>query len=118
MSKAIATKDDKKWGMIAHLSALAGIIFPLGIVLGPLIVWLLKRKEGKFIDDQAKAALNFQITILIASFLLVVLSVVFKPLMILAFLVGIAGLVFAVIAGLKAKEGEKYSYPYSLKLVK
>ncbi|HEC04728.1 MAG TPA: DUF4870 domain-containing protein [Thiothrix sp.] len=118
MSKSIVNKDDKKWGMVAHLSALAGIIFPLGIVLGPLIVWLLKRNEGKFIDDQAKEALNFQITVVIISFVLVVLAAAFKPFMILAAIVGIAGLIFAVIAGLKAKEGEKYRYPFSFRFIK
>lgn len=110
--------DDRKWGMIAHMSALAGLLLPLGLVLGPLVTWLLKRKESSFVDVQGKSALNFQLTVLLTTFVLMILSAAIDALMILAFLVGVAGLVFAVIAGLKAKDGIDYQYPWSLKLLK
>src|SRR6266852_3321441 len=53
------TQDDKTMGMICHL---LGII--LGII-GPLIIWLIKKDQSKFVDDQGKEALNFQIVLLI-----------------------------------------------------
>ena len=55
--------DEKSMAMFCHLAAFSGWIgIPFGHVLGPLIVWLLKRKESKFIDTHGKASLNFQIS--------------------------------------------------------
>jgi len=63
-----ADKDARLWGMLAHLLALSGLVgIPLGTVIGPLIIWLIKRQEIPFVDDQGKESLNFQITALIAS---------------------------------------------------
>ena len=59
--------EERNWAVIAHLSALAGlVIWGLGIVLGPLIVWLLKKDQMPFVDEQGKEALNFQITVFLA----------------------------------------------------
>ena len=60
--------------MAAHMSALTGIVFPLGLVLGPLAIWLLKRNDSNFVGANAKEALNFQITVMMITFALVVLS--------------------------------------------
>lgn len=109
--------DERQWGMIAHLSALVGLIIPFGHVLGPLIVWLVKKDTMPFVDDQGKEALNFQITLSIALFvcgllIFVVIGIVLMP------LVGLAGLILAVIAGIKANEGVAYRYPFTLRLIK
>ncbi len=110
--------EDKKWGMVTHLAALSAIILPIGIVLGPLIVWLLKRNDSRFLDKQGKNAINFQLTVLLAAFVITIFSALFRPLIIVAMLVGVAGLVFAVIAAMKAKQHITYKYPFSLKLLK
>ena len=109
--------DERQWGMIAHLSALAGLIVPFGHLLGPLIVWLVKKHTMPFVDDQGKEALNFQITLSIALFvcfllIFVAIGIVLMP------LVGLAGLILAVIAGIKANEGVAYRYPFTLRLIK
>ncbi len=109
--------DERQWGMIAHLSALAGLIVPFGHLLGPLIVWLVKKDTMPFVDDQGKEALNFQITLSIALFvcfllIFVAIGIVLMP------LVGLAGLILAVIAGIKANEGVAYRYPFTLRLIK
>jgi len=109
---------DKKWGMITHLSAFSALLFPLGIVLGPLVVWLFKKEDSRFINEQGKNAINFQLTVLIISFVITIFSVLFSPLIILAVLVGIIGLVFAAIAATKANKHITYRYPFSLKLIK
>ncbi|MBN8798316.1 MAG: DUF4870 domain-containing protein, partial [Stenotrophomonas nitritireducens] len=54
--------------MFAHLAALAGIVIPLGNLLGPLIVWLVKKDTMPFVADQGREALNFNITVFIAAF--------------------------------------------------
>lgn len=103
--------------MFAHLSALAGFLIPFGNILGPLVVWLVKKDTMPFVDDQAKESLNFQITVTIA----VIISIALIVLLIgipLLFVIGLVALVLTIIAGIKANEGVTYRYPFALRLIK
>ena len=110
--------------MLCHLSALAGYVVPFGNVLGPLLVWQTKKNEFPSVEVHGKAALNFQLTVLIALFVgiiaAVLLSFVCIGFLLFPVVIGIAlcGLIFAIIAGIKANNGEAYRYPWSLTLVK
>ena len=108
-------RDSRQWGMIAHLSALVGFIIPFGNVIGPLVVWQMK-KEMPFVEDQAKEALNFQITVSIAVAVCFLLFIIVIGMLLLP-LVGIGALVLSVIAGIKANDGEAYRYPFALRLI-
>lgn len=113
----LPTPEERTWGMVAHLAALAGFVLPFGNILGPLVVWLVKRDHSVFIAVEAKEALNFNISIAIAGvvcFMLFLLSigVLFAALLVLFWLVMI------IIAALKANEGIAYRYPFTLRLVK
>ena len=95
----------------------------IGFFIGPLIIWLLKREEMPFVNDQGKEALNFGITVSIACFVLLLLTImslgIGAVLTIPLFLViGIGALVLVVMAAIKANEGVAYCYPFSLRLVK
>jgi uncharacterized Tic20 family protein len=79
---------------------------------------LFKRNDSKIVDANGKEALNFQITVLASSFILVILSVALKLLMILAVIVGLAGLGLAIYGGIKAKQTGSYTYPFSIRLIK
>jgi hypothetical protein len=114
---AALDKDAKTWGMVCHLAALAGFIVPFGNIAGPLIVWQLKKEQIPFVADQGKESLNFQITVSIAIVVSIGLAFILIGLLLLP-LIGIANLVFVIIAALKASNGEAYRYPFSLKLVK
>jgi len=112
------TESERTWGMLAHLSALAGLVVPLiGIVLGPLAVWLTRRDESEFVAGQAKEALNFNISVLLGAVACMLLALVF-----VGFLLGTAlfifWLVMTLVAAIKASEGQVYRYPFSLRLVK
>lgn len=113
----------RQWDMWCHLSALAGLFLPVGNVLGPLLVWQIKKAEFPSVEIHGRAALNFQLTIVIAMVVGIGLAIALSFVCIgwllipVVLLVGVAGMVFAVIAGLKANEGQPYQYPYSLKLV-
>lgn len=113
----------RTWNMLCHLSALAGFIIPFGNILGPLLIWQIKKQEIPSVVVHGKAALNFQITVTIAAVAGIVVALVLSFFCVgyllfpLVFLIGLAGLVFAVIAGIKANEGKDYQYPYSLKLI-
>lgn len=108
------TSDEKNMAMLAHLLALfTGF-------LGPLIIWLLKKDESAFIDDQGKESLNFQITSFIIFLGLSILSIIplvgcITALALLAYIV--VWFVFVIIATLKAKEGEAHRYPICIRLL-
>ena len=104
--------------MLAHLSALTGLVVPMvGVVIGPLVVWLARRDDSPFVAAHALEALNFNLTVLLAAVVCVLLMLVF-----VGFLLGtalfVAWLVFTLVAAIKASEGENYRYPFSLRLVR
>lgn len=109
---AAMSNDEKNMGMLAHLLGIVGF-------LGPLIIWLIKKDESAFVNQEGKESLNFQITIFIA-------CVILAPITACTF--GIAGLlylplfvcwvIFCIMGALKAKEGIGYRYPFALRFVK
>ncbi len=110
-------QEDRTWGLLAHLAAFAFFICPLGNVIGPLIVWLVKRDTSEFVADQAREALNFNISMVIAGVICGLLVFVF-----IGILLGVALFIFwlasTIIAGIKAGEGLRYRYPFTLRLIK
>jgi hypothetical protein len=117
----VQDKDARLWATICHLSALAGLIpIPFLNLAAPVIVWLVKRQEHEFIDEQGKEAVNFQITVTIAGLVLFVLSIVglFCITVPLGLVLAIVAIIFLIIAALKANEGQRYRYPLSIRLVK
>ena len=108
-----APADQRTMALAAHL---------LGIFtwfIGPLIIWLINKDDASkaFVTDQAKEALNFQITVTIAMVISIILMVVIIG-GILAPIVGLVNLVFCIIAAVKANNGEAYRYPFTLRLIK
>jgi len=108
--------DQRLWGMLAHLSALSGFVIPFGNLIGPFLIWQIKKNTMPFVDDQGKEALNFQITVSIAAVISWVLIFVLIGFLLLL-LVGLAALVLTILAGLKANSGETYRYPFALRLI-
>jgi uncharacterized Tic20 family protein len=109
--------EERQWALFAHLSALIGYIVPFGSIIGPLIIWQIKKNEMPFVDDQGKEALNFQITMFIAfviaaATLLICIGAVLVP------LVSVVDVVFCILAAVAANKGVAYRYPMTLRLVK
>ena len=111
------SNDARMWAMLCHLSALSGFIIPFGSLIGPLVVWQIKKNQYPIVDDQGKEALNFQITITLAAIVSAILIVVLVGIALLI-AVAIASLVFTIIAAIKANNGETYRYPFCLRLIK
>lgn len=110
--------EAKNWGMLCHISALAGVLVGgMGTWIGPLVVWLLKKDTIPFVDDQGKESLNFQITCIIGGLIGGLTMIIGIGLLILL-AVGILWLVFTIIAAVKASEGVAYRYPFCLRLIK
>ena len=121
--------DERQRAMFAHLSSLLGGLLTsgwggsAGFFIGPLIIWLMKKDTMPFVDDQGKEALNFSITVSIVCVALVIMTIMtlgIGALLTIPLLmaVGIASLVFVIIAAIKSHEGVRYRYPVSLRLVK
>jgi uncharacterized Tic20 family protein len=115
--------EEKQWAMFAHLSALSAFVTGIGAIVGPLIIWQIKKNEMKFVDDQGKEALNFNITMFIVCAALWIFTLITFGIGALLtipafFLVFIGWLVFTIIAGIKANEGVAYRYPLCLRLIK
>ena len=109
--------DERQWAMFAHLSALIGFIIPFGNLLGPLIIWLMKKETSPFVDDQGKESLNFQITMLLAS-LVAGITVCIGVGLILLPVIPIINIVFCVLATIETNKGVAYRYPFALRLIK
>ncbi len=115
MTPAAADANARQWAMLAHLSALAGLVIGFNW-LGPLLVYLVKRDEHPFIADQSREALNFNLSVFIGVLISVVLVLVVVGFFLLT-AIGIAWLILTVIAGVRAGNGEAYRYPLSIRFV-
>jgi uncharacterized Tic20 family protein len=112
------TESERTWGMLAHLSALAGLVVPMiGNVVGPLIVWLTRRDDSAFVTAHAREALNFNITVLIGEVICIMLMLVFIGIVLGAALF-VAWLVLTLIAAIRASEGAVYRYPFALRFIR
>ena len=108
--------DERTWSIVVHLSALSALIIPFGHVLGPLVIWLIKRGDMPMVDRHGKEALNFQITVTIASFVCGLLFFVGIGLVLL-FVLLVADAVLVIMAAVKTSRGEAFSYPFTLRLI-
>jgi len=121
--------EERNWAMAAHLCGLlwaaggTGLIFiPFGslalfTMLGPLIIWRAKGQAMPYVAEQAKEALNFQITVFLLALLCAVLMFVLIG-FVLLWALGLADLILVIIAAIQASDGKAYRYPCSLRLVK
>ena len=113
------SRTERQWAMGCHLISLCGIMVPVPAanLLGPLILWLIKREDGAFIDDQGKESLNFQISLFLYALICLFLALIGIGILLLIPL-ALFGLVCVIIASIKASEGVAFRYPLCIRLVK
>lgn len=116
---APATSSDiRTWCVLCHAAALLGLFFHfLGHLLGPLIVWLVKRGDSPEVDAHGKESLNFQISMLIYDAIAAILCIVLIGIPILIAL-WVLNTVLVIIASIQASEGKFYRYPITIRLIK
>jgi uncharacterized Tic20 family protein len=118
IQETVLDNKTSNWGMFAHLSALLMLLgVPFGHILGPFVVWLVKRREIPFVDEQGKESMNFQISMTIYGLIaaLLILVVIGIPILIL---LAVMDMVYVIIASVRTSNGEHYRYPFNLRLVK
>ncbi len=108
--------SSNQWAVITHLSALAGLVLPVGNILAPLVLWLVKKAEVPSLDQVGKDVLNFQISWSIY-LLLSGLSMFFCIGVVLLPVAAIAWLVFLILGTIKASNGERYNFPLTIKFL-
>jgi uncharacterized Tic20 family protein len=112
------SKDEQNWAMGCHLAALSGFLVPFGNIIGPLVVWLIKRAEMPMVDRHGKEALNFQITVMIAFLVSIPLCFILIGFVLMA-VVGVGALVLTIMAAVKVSNGDyEYRYPFTIRLLK
>ena len=114
---SLSESDARLWAMLAHLSALPGSFFLIGSVLAPVIIWQIQKDKSAFVDYHGKEAVNFQITIALATAVSLLLMFVLIG-FVLIWVVGVVWLIFTIIAGIKANNGEYYRYPITIRFIK
>jgi len=110
-------KEEKTWGMLAHLGIFSGHFIPFGNIIAPLVIWLVKKDESDYVAYHGKESLNFQISITIYMIVSVILALLLIGFILVAVL-WVFNLVMVIIAGIKANEGERYRYPLTIRFVK
>ena len=115
-------QEARQWAMFAHLSALAAMVIGLNF-LGPLIIWAIKKDEDAYVRAHATEALNFNLSVFlyfvvggIATFVLILVLIGILLIPVLMAL-GVAWIVLAIMAGLKANRGEFYRYPATIRFI-
>ena len=119
MQATLPSADDRQWGMFCHLSALLGLLVGGLTFIGPLVCWLVKKDQSKFVDYHGKESVNFQLNILVYTVIALGLTLVTCGLAFpVLFVPLICGIVMPIIAGMKANEGKYYEYPATLRVIK
>ena len=104
------SNDDRNIATVTHL---VGTVFSF---IPALIVWVLKKDDSEYISNQAKEALNFQITVLIAQFIAGFLALILIGFVFMG-VIWLANIVLCIIAAISTSKGETYRYPLTLRLI-
>jgi uncharacterized Tic20 family protein len=109
-SDSAPSNDEKNIATVTHLGGTVFYFIPA------LIVWILKKNDSEYIAAQAKEALNFQITILLAQFIALVLAWILIG-FVFMFIIWVVNIVLCIIAAISTSKGEAYCYPFTLRLI-
>lgn len=110
-------QQTRQWALFLHLSVLVGFVLPIAGVVVPILIWQLKKAELPELDVHGKNAVNWMISTLIYAVVGVILTLVIigGPLLIV---LGVLGVVFPIIAAIKANNGEVWQYPFTIQVLK
>lgn len=114
----LTADQDRMWAMLAHLLGIVGSFVPA------LIIWAVFRDRGRFTEQEAKEALNFQITVAIAYIAVTITGTILLLVLIgalilqLIWVIWIVALIFSIMGGIAANKGQAYRYPMTIRFIK
>ncbi|MGV6815059.1 MAG: DUF4870 domain-containing protein [Phycisphaerales bacterium] len=114
-----AGDDERTYAMFMHLTLLGHMVLSIIAIVAPIIMWNIKKDESPFLDDHGREAVNFQITLILYSFLVIPVGLItcgvgFVVFPIAIYVLGIIGMIKAATA---ANRGEFYRYPMTIRMV-
>jgi uncharacterized protein len=109
-------QQSRQWAMLLHFSLLAGFIVPFAGFVAPILIWQLKKAEFPALDIHANIVLNWLISSVIYAALSAILILVLIGIPLLIVLC-ILTVVFPIIGGIKANNGETWPYPLSIRFL-
>jgi uncharacterized Tic20 family protein len=112
----VLSESERNWAMLCHLSAFAGFFFPFGGIIGPLICWLSRKDESAWVNENGKASMNFQLSMLLYIVLSIPLCFIIIGIPIIIFLATLK-VVCVIIASIKASKGERFKYPLAIPFI-
>ena len=109
--------SERQWSLFLHLSSFSSYLgVPFGSIVGPLVMWLIKKDQSAYVDANGKEALNFHLSMLL--YLIISIPLVFVGIGLITILViPILEIVFTIIAAVKASEGQFYRYPLAIRMI-
>jgi len=112
----VISESERNWAMLSHLTAFAGFFFPFGGIIGPLICWLSRKDESAWVDENGKASLNFNLSILLYCILVIPLCFILVGFLLIGMLMTLK-VICIIIASIKSSKGEKFKYPMAIPFV-
>jgi uncharacterized Tic20 family protein len=113
----VLSETERNWAMFCHLAAFGGYFIPLiGNIVGPLVIWLSKRDDSTWINENGKTSLNFQISMTLYIFLCIPLCLILIGFVLIGILL-ILDITFIVIAAVRASKGEEFKYPLAIPFI-
>jgi hypothetical protein len=112
----VLSESERNWAMLSHLTAFAGFFFPFGGIIGPLICWLSRKDESAWVDENGKASLNFNLSILLYCILVIPLCFILVGFLFIGMLMTLK-VICIIIASIKSSKGEKFKYPMAIPFV-
>jgi len=106
----------RQWGLVIHLSVLAGYVLPLAGFIAPVLIWQLKKHDHPMIDAHGKNVANWLLSLLIYGAVACVLMFLLIGIPLL-WLLGILNIVFAIVGGIKANDGVVWAYPFTIRFL-
>jgi len=110
-------RQTRMWAMFLHLSVFLGYVVPIAGLLVPIIIWQTKKEDLPILDQHGKNLVNWIISFVLygAVFVLLAFVVIGVPLLML---LGLLAIIFPIVAGIKANNGEVWKYPLSIAFLK
>ncbi len=106
--------DARIWATFCHIAGLAFLLpaVPgIGCIVGPLIVWAIRKERFPFVNEQGKEAINFQTTMFIYGVVALIITVLVHAVVILFLLLVLADILLTIIAAVRANDGFHHRYP-------